>query len=285
MSYFSLHPDIFYEVRRKERIMLASYEQTARFEHGFWLQVLGDHARFLHDSLAPSEHEAIKKAATFISTFDNLLKRVNGDDLVALSREAEKETEELRAFKLDIIKRHLVGKITIHLGPTFINHMVNELEEYLLLLRYLKKGEVPPVFHELHHHLIWLLDGAGHAGAISDNMDRIEKKLKEQSDEFTKDFEAFYLKAVEMTGYLRTNISNFPALEKFNKDVQLEMKLFMGFLNELEELELSKKALGTFAPLMADHMMREECYYLTKLSETTKLEQPNCDPTKPRLET
>lgn len=62
------------------------------------------------------------------------------------------------------------------------------------------------------------------------------------------------------------------------------MNLFMGFLNEIEELELSKEALGTFAPLMADHMMREECYYLTKLAETTDIEQPQCDPTKPRLE-
>lgn len=263
---------------------MASYEQTARFEHGFWLQVLGDHARFIHDSLGPQEKDLIRRAEEFITTFDNLLSMVGKIDTIELSQQAEQEGKKIRELKLEIIQRHLVGKITIHLGPTFINHMVNELDEYLLLLGYLKKGEVPPVFHELHHHLIWLLDGAGHAGAISDNMDRIEKKIKEQSDEFTKDFEAFYLKAVEMAGFLRTNLSTFPALERFNRDVQVEMKLFMGFLAEIEELELSNEALGTFAPLMADHMMREECYYLTKLAESTKLEKPDCDPTKPRLE-
>ncbi|MEK4147748.1 DUF2935 domain-containing protein [Robertmurraya sp. FSL W8-0741] len=263
---------------------MANYEQAAQFEHRFWLQVLGDHARFIHDSLGPSEKELIEQASAFISIFDQLLHQVEGTDLMKLSERAEVEVKKLRQFKLDIIERHLTGDITIHLGPVFINHMVNELEEYLLLLEYLKKGEVPPVFHELHHHLIWLLDGAGHAGAISDNMETVEKKIKRQSDEFTKDFEAFYLKAVELTGFLRTNLSTFPALEKFNHDVQLEMNLFMGFLNEIEELELSKEALGTFAPLMADHMMREECYYLTKLAETTDIEQPQCDPTKPRLE-
>ncbi|WP_412093651.1 DUF2935 domain-containing protein, partial [Peribacillus simplex] len=26
-------------------------EKTARFEHRFWLQILGDHARFIHESL------------------------------------------------------------------------------------------------------------------------------------------------------------------------------------------------------------------------------------------
>ncbi|MFE8702711.1 DUF2935 domain-containing protein [Cytobacillus sp. FJAT-54145] len=262
---------------------MANFEKVAKFEHEFWLQVLGDHARFIHDSLSPKEKSEIDKANYFIQTFDQLLGRVKVDNLVELSKKAEQEANKLREFKLHLMESHLVGKITIHLGPTFINHMVNELEEYLLILGYLTKGEVPPVFHELHHHLIWLLDAAGHAGAIFDNMDRIEKKIKEKSDDFTKDFEAFYLKAVEMTGYLRTNLSSFPALEKFNDDVSLEMKLFMNFLHEIEELELSKKALGTFAPLMADHMMREECYYLMKLSESTDLKKPNCDPTKPRL--
>ena len=162
--------------------------------------------------------------------------------------------------------------------------MVNEVEEYIRVLEYLKKGETPPIFHELHHHLVWLLDAAGHAGAIDSNMDRIEKKIKEKSAEYTKNFENFYLKAVELAGYLRANVTSFPALDKFNQDVTLEMKLFMGFLGEIEELELSKQALGTFAALMADHMSREECYYLTKVAQATNHSAPNCDPGKPRVE-
>ncbi|MEJ9211241.1 DUF2935 domain-containing protein [Bacillus smithii] len=262
---------------------MADFEKAAKFEHGFWLQVLGDHARFIHDSLGPQEQREIDLARYFVQTFDYLLGRVQVDDLAALSNKAEEEGNKLREFKLRLIERHLVGKIQIGLSPSFMNHMVNELEEYLRILDYLKKGAVPPIFHELHHHLIWILDAAGHAGAISDNMDRVEKKIKEKSDDFTKDFEAFYLKAVEMTGFLRTNLSSFPALERLHHDVSLEMKLFMNFLNEIEDLGLSKQALGTFAPLMADHMMREECYYLTKIAESTDVSQPDCDPTKPRL--
>ena len=265
--------------------MIKTYEETAKFEHKFWLQVLGDHARFIHDSLAPHEQRDIELARYFIQTFDQLLESVlaEADSLVAFSRLADEETKKLRAFKLDLIRRHLTGKVSIHLGPTFINHMVNELDEYVRLLNNLKAGHTPPIYHALHHHLLWLLDAAGHAGAISDNMDQIEKKIKQKSDSFTKDFEAFYLKAIELTGFLRTNLSAFPALERFNKDTSLEIKIFMNFLQEIEELRLSKEALGTFAPLMADHMMREECYYLTKLAESTELQEPNCDPTKPRI--
>jgi hypothetical protein len=259
------------------------YEETADFEHRFWLQILGDHARFINDSLVDSEKEALEKAKYFIQVFDELLQNLNNNNPIEFSHQVEKEVLLLKRFKLELIERLLVAKIKIHLSPTFINHMVNELEEYQRVLSYLKEGKVPPVFHELHHHLVWLIDAAGHAGAINVNLDSVEKKLKKTTKEFVKTFEHFYLKAVEMAGYLRTNLSSFPALKKFNKDVYLEMELFKGFLNEIEEMALTKEMLGTFAPLIADHMAREECYYLTKLAQSTELPQSNCDPTKPRL--
>jgi hypothetical protein len=259
------------------------FERTARFEHRFWLQILGDHSRFIFEALAPVQEAEINMASNFIVIFDTLLERAKSDDLSSLTIEAEAEVMNLREFKLELIRKHLIGKIKIHLSPTFLNHMVNELEEYVRILNHLKSGEVPPIYHELHHHLLWLLDAAGHSEAISSNLDGVEKILKEKSNLFRNGFEGFYLKAVELAGYLRTGLTTFPALSRMNVDTQLEIKLFQNFLSELEELELSKQALGTFAPLMADHMFREECYYLMKLAESASLELPNCDPAKPRL--
>lgn len=258
-------------------------ERSARFEHRFWLQILGDHSRFIFEALAPIQKVEIEQAANFINIFDTLLERAKSSPLTQLADQVEPEVIQLREFKLELIRKHLVGKIKIHLSPTFINHMVNELEEYLRIINHLKEGKVPPVYHELHHHLLWLLDAAGHSDAIYTNLDGVEKKLREKSKTFKKDFEGFYLKAVELAGYLRTNLTAFPALTKMTNDAQLEIKLFQNFLTELEELELSNQALGTFAPLMADHMYREECYYLMKLAESANIEPPNCDPAKPRL--
>ena len=253
---------------------MVSYLESAVFEHQFWLHVLGDHARFIHDSLYPSEKEDIAKATSFIQDFDQLLSQItslNQSNALPFANTVEESVTRLRSFKLSIIKRHLTGEMKIHLTPTFINHMVNELEEYLRVLSYLKHGKVPPIFHELHHHLIWLLDASGHAGAIDDRMDGVEKRLKEKSSVFTKHFKQFYIKAVELTGYLRTNINRFPALNRFNHDVEVETNLFKTFLAELEEMELSAEVLGTFSASMADHMAREEQYYLMKLAEATKL--------------
>lgn len=83
---------------------------------------------------------------------------------------------------------------------------------------------------------------------------------------------------------MRTQEESFPALKRFNSDVQIEMEMFQFFLNEIFELDLSDQLLGTFPVLMADHMFREECYYLTKLAESTNIKLPECDPTKPRYE-
>jgi hypothetical protein len=264
---------------------MRDFNESAVFEHTFWLQVLGDHARFIRDSLYPSQTDRIKQAKEFVTVFDQYLQTVrNGKirDFKQFSNEVEAVVRKMRQFKLAIIKDQLQGKVGIHLPPTFINHMVNELDEYLNVISYLSKGEVPPIFHELHHHLIWLLDAGGHAGAIHDELDAVEKRLRKRSQNFTKHFEQFYLKAVELTGYLRTNMSEFPALHRFNRDVEVEMRLFRTFLKELEEMELSEAILGTFSGLMADHMAREECYYLIKLAESTQVESPDCDPGKPR---
>lgn len=262
------------------------FQKEALFELHFWLQILGDHSRFIHDSLAPNETNHIQTASHFIQQFDQLLESskqaLEGQSLIYLIQAAKSSSEYIRTFKLDLVKEHLVRKIKTSLPPSFINHMVNEVEEAIRLFSYLEVGQNPPAVHPLHHDLLWLLDAAGHAGAINSNLDGAEKQLKEKSRMFTNDWNDFYLKAVELAGYLRTNVMQFPALEKFHNDINNEMTIFKVFLHELEEMELDKEVLGTLTPLMIDHMAREECYYLTKLAQTTDIPPPSCDPTKPR---
>lgn len=256
-------------------------------ENRFWLQVLGDHGRFILNELSPEETEEIKGARMFIEVFDGLLQEsranMGEEELMAFSKRVIKAVRELRAFKLDLLRQHLVGQIRIDLSPTFINHMLNELEEYMRILDCYISNKTSRN-HPVHHHLLWLLDGSGHAAAIECGLDEVESKLREKSKEFNRNFRSLYLKALEMAGYLRTKIERFPALKRFNKEAELEMKMFMTFLREILDLRLEREALGTILPLMLDHMLREECYYLTKLSKVSEVEDPNCDPARPRLE-
>lgn len=268
--------------------MAIDYVRSGTFELRFWLQVLGDHGRFLHQALVATETEALKEAQQFINQFDELLiearKPLSQETIQHIASQAYRLSVSLRAYKLDIIKKQLTNRISIHFTASFVSHMVNELEEFMRVLDYLKKGQIPPLMHEVHHHLLWLQDAYGHSASLHSSLDMTEYELLEKTDDFTRAFKEFYLKAEEMAGFLRTDLNDFSALHRFNNNVDVKMMIFKEFLNELKELELNGEILDIISPLIADHMAREECYYLTKLAESRGGTLPGCDPTKPRVE-
>lgn len=270
-------------------MQLMTYEQSVVFEQRFWLQILGDHARFIYHALSPDEELEIKRSRQLMEQFDESLnlsrQSLPLDELMKLNQLTVKYATRIRAFTLHLLRRHLVEEIRIGLSPSFLNHMVNETDECLRLFHHLTQQKVPPSMHAIHHHLLWLSDAYAHAAILNSQLDFSEKPTREQSEGFQRKFEGFYLKSVELAGYLRAHIEEFPALRKFNHDVELEMRLFMTFLQELEEMEISDEVLGTLTALIPDHMSREECYYLTKLSEVSDVvAKPDCDPAKPRTE-
>ena len=126
-----------------------AFNNESLFQHQFWLQILGDHGRFIHDALSPDEQDKIDLASYFIRIFDELLeqarKELNEEQIYELTKQAFAFAEEIKRFKLDLIKDHLAGEIKIELPPTFINHMVNEVEEYLRILQCMLEKKPPAV--------------------------------------------------------------------------------------------------------------------------------------------
>ncbi|WMJ88950.1 DUF2935 domain-containing protein [Anaerocolumna sp. MB42-C2] len=257
------------------------------FEHRFWLQILGDHARFIFYSLAPNEIEPIKKAKQYMDKYDELLakarEQLTQSELDQLNQKAYELTYEFRKFKLELMALTLTNDIKVHLPTSFYNHMINELEEYILVLVAASEGE-NPIFHPIHYHLRWLSDAVGHAASVAANMDEVEKDMIEESTWYEKEFTDLFMKSVQVEGYLRTGLDNFPSLERLNEQTVNTMVPFMELLEEIMALRTDGRLLGTLMPLMADHMAREECYYLRKLSQIAKTAKPDCDPAKPRIE-
>lgn len=266
---------------------ISNIKEIILFEHHFWLQILGDHSRFILNSLSTKEVPFIEQANRFKDLFDNLLKKskqpLSEEEIFVLNNHAYDAAMRIREFKLDILGRQITDKITTSLPPTFFNHMVNEVEEYICILSKLIEEKVPNI-NSIDLHLLWLPDGAGHASSIASGLDMTEKELIKKSNEYSKEFENLYLRTIEYNGYTRTGICNFPALDSLNNNADRIMSCFKEFLNELKKGIIEKKILGTIVPLVPDHMFREECYYLTKLSMVSNIKRPECDPTKPRVE-
>lgn len=69
-----------------------SIKDKTLFEHQFWLQILGDHSRFILNALSPNEEAFIQKTNAFITLFDDLLAKSHDspsqEDIEDLNREA-----------------------------------------------------------------------------------------------------------------------------------------------------------------------------------------------------
>ena len=262
--------------------------ESALYEHRFWLQIMGDHSRFIFFSLAPTETEYILLAQEFILLFDQLLEEahqfVTENELQQLNKNAFEATYRLRDFKLELLSMSLNSDLRTQLPPSFFNDMLNELEEYLRVIGNLQSSN-SLLIHPLHYHMLWLSDAVGHAASIEAELDFAEADLIDQANRFRLLFQDLYLKALLMNGYLRTELETFPALARINDQAGTAIQEFIDYLDSLRDKRMDHKVLGTLTPLMADHMSREECYYLMKLSKNTSIMiRPDCDPTRPRVD-
>lgn len=182
-----------------------NYNEFAISQHQFWFQILGDHSKFILGASPPSESEIAHTANYFRELFDSLLdrsrKNLNDKDLMELNNESLEAACKLRIFKLNILSSQLTKNIKFNLSSTFLNHMLNELEEYMIILNFLIKKE-KYVQHPLHFHLLWLSDGYAHVSILNSTLDMVEKESVNTVREYEQEFNTLYIKAVELMGYL-----------------------------------------------------------------------------------
>ncbi|NLW46648.1 MAG: DUF2935 domain-containing protein, partial [Firmicutes bacterium] len=195
-------------------------DHNLRFELTFWLQIMGDHARFIRDSLATGSDNLVMITTNFIQLFDKLLDKTKQSNDLSLGGEMVNEITatviSFRELKRELLSDRLRNLAVTSLKPTFFNHMLNELERFLTVLNI----GIPEGINKenvLGEHLLWSLDASGHAAALAGDLDKVEYSLRAEADCFLIRFDELYLKAVELTGYCRSNPPAVqPVLEAFN---------------------------------------------------------------------
>jgi len=246
----------------------------------FWLQILRDHSFFLLTALEEKEEKEKEKAIQFQQAFNSFLEQIEAStykEPLSFHKQVLGWVQSFKRFKLHLVHQMLNGKLQIDLVPTFINHMINELEEYERILSFLIKGKKVPNKTTVHHHLLWLLDASGHSSAIASSLDDTEYKLFEEASMFKKRFNQLYLKSVEYQGFLRTK-HLFPSLDRLDLQGTEEIALFSQFLQRFKSLLEDNLALADISTYLLDHMLREECYYLNTIQELNpNIKIPPCD--------
>lgn len=102
-----------------------TFSASAALENRFWLQVMGDHARFILGALQMQEREEAARAMNFVQRMDSLLeqarKPLSDSEWQRLSQEAYEQAWALRAFKLHLLQRQLTESALLRISPSFLN--------------------------------------------------------------------------------------------------------------------------------------------------------------------
>lgn len=249
-------------------------------EHAFWLQLLGDHMRFVQRSLSYSESEYALQAGHYVTLFDTLYAQ-SVDYLPEIAQKrfwdtAYNAAQQERTFLLSLLRRMLQGDLCINLAPGFLNQMANEAEEYLRILDHIKKN-TDSRMHPIHYHLLFLLNCSISADGININIDPLERSLLRVCHRHARKFDNLYLKSIEHMGFLRTGLPDYAGLRRLNKNVLDELASFASFLLELEDSLKSREILGTLCRLYVNHIYRKACYYACRLSDVSDLGETSFD--------
>lgn len=239
-------------------------------EHAFWLGILLDHLTFIHEAIPISQkahHQRVEKLSQQGRAIVDMLE--DGQDIDLVTALALDFAEQVGVLKREFLALKLTTLFKLEMDPTVLNHMLNELEEYLTIIaEYINEGTVNPK-HALHYHKLWLLDAYGHLILVKKHLDPIEKELKERVSDEKDAFHHLHMKALELIGYLRA-ADNFPELLEFNDKAVLETQAYLGLLSEIAEMLENNVALGSLKPELLNHMLKEQTYYLNKLALDTQ---------------
>lgn len=241
----------------------------------FWTGIMRDHGEFQYTNLSPKEGEAIRTAAYFMDLFEKLNQEVKSIvDEIAPRDLSELISSNIRAvtqfiqFKRILMKRLMKCDIQLGMPPSFLNHMINEALEYYRILC-ISQGTltINRTLENIRLHKIWLPDASGHASFIAGGLDAIESKFVNEARDFVKRFDNLFKKAFEMYKmFERTGLED-GGLNYFNLEVEKTLEEFICFLEKIEELREDCKvySTGMVSPLVPNHMIREEEYYIYRV--------------------
>jgi hypothetical protein len=251
-----------------------------RKEIEFWTHILRDHALFQFTSLSPKETETARTAQCFQEMFEQLHQEVLYADeeksptvITEIISKNKTAVTQFVQFKKVLMTELLKCNLEMSMTPTFINHMINEAMEYYRVLCMAEEGvEINRSLEMLRLHTVWLPDASGHAKFIASELDGIEAPNIEEAEDFMEEFDQLFKKARELHIMLdRTKLSD-GLVSHFNSEVAKVVDEFLSFLEMLRTLRKDCRitAAGTFSELVPDHMIREEQYYMYRISALLK---------------
>lgn len=248
-------------------------------EHRFWLGIMGEHVRFLTESLGTGEQHWREQAAGFAAVFHSLQNRLETLDSlpepstasapgwVVFAKNAYSATAGYYKLEGKLQALRLADEVQLELTPQFLNSTLTESQEYLRLLQYYVQGADPPVLPLWDLMELWLPDQLNHGELLEKRLKAKQEPLPlstasllQELQVITDRFRSYLIRNRLVQGFLRFTPPDFP------EQLQLAAET-AETVHDLYRLVQRVLVLDDvhFRPFL-QHQLTEASYFMNKLA-------------------
>lgn len=231
----------------------------------FWARIMKEHSLFLKLGFRCEDTQLIQEANHFYSTFEEIENRANaytaGTDPETIKR--FNEQVHIAVSHIWAFKRKVLGLI-LHCQlpgannfPLLVDHVSREANYFRNRLTELNIGKLEPLPDAIiDENVFFLRIMAEHAKFISHLLDPSERKLVEQANNFSHDFDQLLFQARDLDS-MRPESYTVPLLDQFLDQNRVSVKSLRDFKKTAWELIEACRIKSIIPPLLADHVFRE----------------------------
>lgn len=236
----------------------------------FWSRIMKEHSLFLRLGFRCEDTQLINEANHFYSIFESIETRSHAFTLGTDPNTIRKFNEEVHVAvsHIWVFKRKVLGLIlTCQLPgannfPLLVDHVSREANYFRNRLSELNLGRLEPLPDAIiDENVFFLRIMADHAKFISHLLDPSERKLVEQANNFSQDFDQLLFQAKDLES-MRPQSQTLPLLDQFLDQNRVSVKSLRDFKKTARDLIQACRIKSIIHPLLADHVFREAEHFL-----------------------
>ncbi|MBE1440850.1 DUF2935 domain-containing protein [Paenibacillus sp. OAS669] len=231
----------------------------------FWSRIMKEHSLFLRLGFRCEDTQLIQEANGFYSIFEQIETRANSYSIATDPQLIRAFNSEVRnaASHIWVFKRKVLGLIlTCKLPgannfPLLVDHISREANYFRNRLSELNNGQLEPLPDAIiDENVFFLKIMADHAKFISHLLDPSERKLVDQANEFSHDFDQLLWQAQDLSS-MRPQSQTQPLLSQFLDQNRVSVVSLRDFKKTARDLIDACRIKSIIHPLLADHVYRE----------------------------
>ncbi|AZN41141.1 DUF2935 domain-containing protein [Paenibacillus albus] len=236
----------------------------------FWSRIMKEHSLFLKLGFRCEDTTLINEANQFYSIFQNIESRANqftaGTDpnvIRKFNEEVHNAVSHIWVFKRMILQLILTCQLPgANNFPLLVDHTSREANYFRNRLAELNAGRLDPLPDAIiNENVFFLRIMADHAKFISHLLDPSERKLVDQANEFSHDFDQLLYQAVDLDS-MRPQSQTVPLLDQFLDQNRISVVALRDFKKTARDLIEACRIKSIIHPLLADHVYREAEHFL-----------------------